>query len=93
MMGAVPRYASWYTSSMTPAPSTTIKVSSDVRDRLKEQAAAAGHTLGEHLRHLADLGDRASRFEALRGAIRATPPEAMSSYEREVAEWESLDRV
>lgn len=92
-MGAVGWYAFWYTSSMTSPSATTIKVSSDVRDRLKEQAAAAGRTLGEHLRHLADLGDRASRFEALRAAIETTPPEAMSAYELEVAEWESLDRV
>jgi predicted transcriptional regulator len=72
---------------------TTIKVSTDVRDRLKAQAQAAHRTLGEHLRHLADLGDRAARFEALRAAIAATPPELMESYRREVAEWESISIV
>lgn len=86
-------YAPWYTSSMpSPVHATTIKVSTDVRDRLKQQATASGRTLGEHLRHLADLGDRAARFEALRAAIDATPPQARASYDREVAEWESLDR-
>lgn len=78
---------------MTPTSATTIKVSSEVRDRLKEQAAAAGRTLGEHLRHLADLGDRASRFEALRVAIDAMSPEARASYDQEVAELEAFDRA
>ena len=89
-MSHVPRYASWYTSSMTGP--TTIKVSSEVRDRLKTQANAAGRTLGDHLRHLADLGDRAGRFEALRIAIEATPAESLASYERETTEWDSLER-
>jgi len=71
---------------------TTIKVSTDVRDRLKLQAAAAGRTLGDHLRHLADLGDRASRFEALRMAIARSGPDELASYREETAAWESLDR-
>lgn len=69
---------------------TTIKVASGVRDRLKAQAAAADRTLGEHLAHLADLGDRAERFADLRAAIAATPPEAMGSYRAEAAEWERI---
>lgn len=71
---------------------TTIKLSSEVRDRLKLQAAAAHRTLGEHLAHLAELGDRADRFEALRAAIVATPADAMESYSAEVAEWDRIDR-
>ena len=71
---------------------TTIKVSNDVRDRLKVQAARAHRTLGEHLAHLADLGDREFRFEALRRAIADTPPELMESYATEVAAWEAVDR-
>lgn len=71
---------------------TTIKLSSEVRDRLKVQAAAAHRTLGEHLAHLAELGDRAERFEALRGAIVATPAAAMDSYRKEVAQWDRVDR-
>jgi len=70
---------------------TTIKVSVDVRDRLKGQAAAAGRTLGDHLRHLADLGERSERFEALRTAIAATGPEDLKSYQDETKAWESLD--
>ena len=71
---------------------TTIKVSNDVRDRLKAQATRAHRTLGEHLAHLADLADREGRFEAMRQAIADTPPEAMASYADEVAAWEQLDR-
>jgi predicted transcriptional regulator len=75
-----------------PTSVTTIKVSPDVRDRLKAQATAAHRTLGEHLRHLADLGDRATRFEALRKAIDAMSPADAASYQRELAEWEAVDR-
>lgn len=72
---------------------TTIKVTRDVRDRLKAQASAAHRTLGEHLAHLAELGDREGRFAALRDAIAATPAEARESYDAEVAAWERLDRA
>lgn len=71
---------------------TTIKVTNDVRDRLKAQATRAHRTLGEHLAHLADLADREGRFGAMRRAIADTPPEARASYAEEVAAWEQLDR-
>ena len=70
---------------------TTIKVSNDVRDRLKMQAHAAHRTLGEHLSHLADLGDRAERFVALRAAIDATPTQALASYHDDVVAWDRID--
>ncbi len=71
---------------------TTIKVANDVRDRLKVQAARENRTLGEHLAHLADLGDREIRFSALRRAIDHTSAHAMQSYAAEVADWERVDR-
>ncbi|RNL61407.1 antitoxin [Nocardioides marmoriginsengisoli] len=52
---------------------TTIKVSTETRDRLKAQASAAHVSLGEHLTRLAAAADRGLRFEALRSAIAATP--------------------
>jgi len=54
---------------------TTIKVSSETRDQLKAQAAAAHLSLGEHLARLADAADRGLRFEALRAAIAASTDE------------------
>jgi hypothetical protein len=54
---------------------TTIKVSTETRDRLKAQASAAHVSLGEHLARLATAADRGLRFEALRAAVVATSPE------------------
>lgn len=73
-------------------PQTTIKVSTEVRDRLKRQAHAARRTLGEHLEHLAELNDRQGRFAALKSRIDATPADAMSAYRAETEAWERLDR-
>lgn len=70
---------------------TTIKVSDDLRDRLKAQAGAAHRTLGEHLEHLADLDDRRQRFAALRSAIDATPPEVLAGYRAETRAWNLID--
>ncbi len=71
---------------------TTIKVSTEVRDRLKKQAAQAHRTLGEHLAHLAELDDRQSRFVALRAAIDATSPKDMASYRDEADAWEHIEQ-
>lgn len=71
--------------------STTIKVTSEVRDRLKVQAARERRTLGEHLAHLADLADREQRFAALRDAVAATPADAMASHAEETAAWERIE--
>lgn len=48
---------------------------------------SCGGTLG-----IAELGDRAERFEALRAVIATTPADAMESYSAEVAEWDRIDR-
>lgn len=68
---------------------TTIKVSREVRDRLKQQAAAEHRTLGEHLRYLASLADKQERFARLRAEIDATPAADMTSYREETEWWES----
>lgn len=70
---------------------TTIKVSDDLRDRLKAQAHQAGRTLGAHLAALADLAEREDRFAALAVAIARTPPEALESHRAETAEWERAE--
>ncbi len=69
---------------------TTIKVSSDVRDRLKAQAVERRVTLGEHLARLAELGDRQLRLEAMQKAIAATPTEMIDSYHQETEFWDSV---
>ena len=73
---------------MTP---TTIKVSHDVRDRLKGQAALAHRTLGQHLEYLAGLGEREVRMASLRAAIKATAAEDLVSYAEETRAWGSIE--
>lgn len=88
----MPGEDAWYESAYAQSMTTTIKVSVDLRDRLKQQAAREGRTLGEQIEHLLALGDRAARFDALRSAIAATPAEKLESYADEVRDWESVDR-
>ena len=73
----------------TPGMITTIKVSNELRDRLKAQAALQHLTLGEHLAALADRADRDERFARLRRQIAATPPDARSAYLDETAAWDA----
>ena len=73
-----------YTFGMT----TTIKVSDELRDRLKRQAARDGLTLGAHLARLADAEDRRRRLSDLKVAIAATPANDLRSHEAETAIWE-----
>lgn len=70
---------------------TTIKVSNEVRDRLKDQAALAHRTLGQHLEHLANLGERETRMAALGAAIRATSPEDLGSWHEETDAWDRIE--
>ncbi len=70
---------------------TTIKVSDELRDRLKGQAARDGLTLGAHLAHLADAEDRRWRLHLLKTAIDATTEADAGSYAAETEEWERTD--
>lgn len=70
---------------------TTIKVSDDLRDRLKVQAARDGKTLGAHLADLADAFDRQQRFDALRTAIARTTASSMAEHRAESDEWERTE--
>ena len=70
---------------------TTIKVSDELRDRLKDQAARDGITLGAHLAHLADAEDRRWRLSQLKAAIARTGTEESESYSAESAEWERTE--
>lgn len=78
------RTASRYTHSMT---ATTIKVSAELRDRLKTQAATHHRTLGEHLEVLLEEELRRERFRQQRAAMLATPLD--DEYTREARDWQS----
>ena len=70
---------------------TTIKVDDALRDRLKEQAAHDGLTLGAHLARLADAEDRRRRLEALKNAIAASDAATHASHSAEADEWERTE--
>ncbi|MDR1293757.1 MAG: hypothetical protein LBK59_02170 [Bifidobacteriaceae bacterium] len=70
---------------------TTIKVSVELRDRLKAQACGAGVTLGQHLRALADLSDRDARLRSLSDAIVGTPTARLASWTAETSGWEASE--
>jgi hypothetical protein len=72
---------------------TTIKVSNDVRDQLKGQAALAHRTLGQHLEYLASLGEREARIASLRAAVKATTPQDLESYREETRAWDRLENA
>ena len=77
----------WYTQSMT----TTIKVSDELRDRLKEQASRDGLTLGAHLARLADAEDRRWRLNRLKAAIAQSALADAESHTAESADWERTE--
>ena len=70
---------------------TTIKVSAELRDRLKEQAARDGLTLGAHLANLADAEDRRRRLDLLKSALDASSSADAGSYAAETADWERTE--
>ncbi len=76
-----------YTLGMT----TTIKVSDELRDRLKAQAARDGLTLGAHLALLADAEDRRRRLDLLQSAIREMTAADASTYGAETEGWERTE--
>ncbi|MDE0547454.1 hypothetical protein [Microbacterium sp. C7(2022)] len=70
---------------------TTIKVSDELRDRLKAQAARDGLTLGAHLSRLADAEDRRRRLDLLKSAISEASKADVESHAREASEWERTE--
>ncbi|TXK11136.1 hypothetical protein [Microbacterium wangchenii] len=69
----------------------SIKVSAELRDRLKEQAARDGRTLGAHLAHLADAEDRRWRLQLLKSAIDASSSADAGSHSAETGDWERTE--
>lgn len=70
---------------------TTIKVSDELRDRLKKQAARDGLTLGAHLAHLAEAEDRRWRLHLLKSAIDASSSADGASHAAETEDWERAE--
>jgi len=70
---------------------TTIKVSDELRDRLKAQASRDGETLGAHLAHLADAEDRRWRLASMKAAIARTSHADAASYAAETGAWERTE--
>ncbi|MGO1592575.1 MAG: ribbon-helix-helix protein [Ancrocorticia sp.] len=66
---------------------TTIKVPSELRDRLKNEAAQEGHTMSEHIEKLLDEDSRRQRFSRLREQIAANPPD--DEYVKSAEEWQA----
>lgn len=70
---------------------TTIKVSNELRDRLKALAATENLTLGEFLARLVDAEDRRRRLASLRAAIESTSADELASYRAETEAWERAE--
>lgn len=66
---------------------TTIKVSTELRDRLKQHASAHHRTIGEHLDALLAEEARRERFAELRRKMAETPPDL--PYETETEQWQA----
>lgn len=67
---------------------TTIKLDSDLRDRLKRVARREGRTVGSLLESLLSERERAERFAAMREAMERSSSRSLSDYQAEVATWE-----
>ncbi len=67
---------------------TTIKVSSDLRDRLNEAARDEGLTAGSFVERLLDVYLREQRFVAMREAMALTDAPSWSEYRAETELWD-----
>ncbi len=67
---------------------TTIKVSSELRDRLNAEAKSSGMTAAQVIDQLLAERARANRFQAIRDARDAMTPQQLADLERERAEFE-----
>lgn len=68
---------------------TTIKVSTDLRDRLNEAAREEGMTTGSFVEELLELHLRERRFARLRAALASSDEADRASHEAEAAAWDA----
>ena len=69
---------------------TTIKVDSEVRDRLNAEARKRGLTAGSFVEELLDAWAREQRFAAIREAMAQTPRNLIGSYRAELSALDTL---
>lgn len=70
---------------------TTIKVSVETRDRLKQQARAAGMPIGAYVAQLSEAAGREERMAALGLAIARTSAADLASHAEESRAGESAE--
>lgn len=68
---------------------TTIKVETELRDRISSAARARALTIGEYLDQVISEARRRERLQAMAEAMRANPPDP--AYWAEVAEFDTLE--
>ena len=69
---------------------TTIKVDSEVRDRLNIEAHKRGLTAGSFVEELLEAWAREQRFAAIREAMAQTPRDLVDSYRAELSALDTL---
>lgn len=69
---------------------TTIKIDSDLRDRLNGAAREQGVTAGSFVELLFDRWLREQRFAAMREAMARTPDDLAESYRRGTEAWDAV---
>ena len=76
-----------YTCTM---PATTIKVPSELRDRLNAEARRGNTTVAAVIEALIAERERAERFAAMREAMNGTSRSDAESYGRESSAWDEM---
>ena len=81
-----------YSRYTDPMPATTIKVSSELRDRLNAEARRANTTVAGVIEGLVAERERAERFRAMREAMSSASAAELDDYQRDVDEWDTASR-
>jgi predicted transcriptional regulator len=71
-------------------PATTIKVPSELRDRLNAEARKSNATVATVIETLIAERDRVDRFRVMRAERGTVTPEERVAFDREDADWESV---
>lgn len=67
------------------ASPTTLKVSTQTRDRIKAHASKSDRTIDQYINYLIDLADRELRWDAMREALGKMTPQDWADYNAEVS--------